>query len=216
MFAAIAAIFFTVCSSEDKDVITKSDKLEQDLTNLYYHVQEFSHNIADDKNLPSFGSYEEMVQENILVLSSYIQDISIRNNMLTIVQDNGYYRNIPQLTRNLDDLDIYETINILENNSSKEFMDIAQAWVNGVYESTDLEDILNNTDLLPNEKLALVMASAYKNSFIESRGLSEFLRCKDKIAAKLLCCVAISIFLPAVGVPAAVAVILEDNCMELL
>ncbi len=94
-------------------------------------------------------------------LIEYAIELSKRYNIAETLRSSGYYKNADGIP---EDLDFYEALRFIETNSTPEFYTLASEIIyEGKTISNDL--IINNTNLLPNEQISLLVANKITESF---------------------------------------------------
>ncbi len=131
-------------------------KFEQDLREFYSTVQ----SIAEQSQTRSVdGELEPLTEAKWEEIFAEIVRISKENGIPEIVAQSGYYQNaeIPNLT----EMDIYDALQWIESNGTTEYYNLILSLSD---ECVDIESVVGNQHLLPNEKGALIFISAIGSS----------------------------------------------------
>lgn len=103
---------------------------------------------------------ETLNTEALNDMIAYATAVSEKYDLKAIVQASGHYSNIDET---LAEMDFYEILKYFEDNSTPEFYAMIQGMIVDE-KAIDNSSIINNSGLLPNEQMALIMVNNIMNS----------------------------------------------------
>jgi hypothetical protein len=142
----VPLLMFGSCQTQEQKTKEES-KFEQDLRGLYTDVQEIT-NQAQTRSLD--GKWVPPTAAELELIFAEIARISEENGIAELVAASGYYQGgVP----NLAEMDVYETLQWIEANGTPEYYNLMLEFGEEVL---NIEQIIGNSNLLPNEKLGLI------------------------------------------------------------
>lgn len=150
-------------TSEETDFV--KDLIELSNRDFHFFKSSTRSSVTEDLN--------EMILDE-LVLNEMIDaalDLSSKHDLEQVILASGYYSNLDQFRENLS---VDRALEIMATNSTPEFYSMMMTLMDGEILDDDL--IINNTNLLPNEQVAIIMVNnlaknnMQNNLFTATRG----------------------------------------------
>jgi len=201
----------------------------RDLTQVYNSFSSFdgatrSYDLADPDEWDAY-------MEELEMLVSWLQNIATEYGISEIVENSHYYKHTNMFSQLVaGGFSEAECLEFINANATPEFKRMYVQMGNDISQY-EIGYIIENSDLLPNEKLAFTTCLAMYNDLTLgnwfTRGMSECdkqlmqdtLKCKDNTAVSMLFWIGVGIFVPKIGSGGAIvgignALIEEGKCID--
>lgn len=140
-----AGIFVSCKSETDKVIYPIDNNFIKDLTELNnQQINYFNSTRANQDSIDLEQAINDIAAQAVTLAEKYV--------LISDVKSSGYYREVP-----VANMDMYELIEYFESNATPEFYNLIMEFVESL-DSNKIDNyaIMQNTNLLPTEKLTLI------------------------------------------------------------